>query len=282
MLFWLAGCLGPTMVEVPGAMAPGVVDWAWPAEVPSLAGCTWTERSLLGADETTWTYDPEGRLTSEVAVDGTARWTTAYTWRRGCLTGFSREGTAVREDKRGGTEETTTSEVHQYTCDRHDNKVAWEQVAVASDGSFLEIDGRTFVNSYDALGQLAVVETWKTSDSPLEVPLFVDNYTWNSDGQPLVQVHEAPVDGAKTTWTWWWDHNLLLGRDEVGTGADVYMSRTYEGRRLTGELVESDADGNTTSSWEYTDPPGPFPIATVSGLAGIGFEEREVDVSCAE
>ena len=282
MWFWLVGCRLSTMIEVPGGAVPGPVrrdepKWSWPAEVPSLAGCTWTESGLTPGDETVvWTYDREGRLVTRASSRDGVESVSTYFWRESCLTGTSIETTGPEATASG-----MLATVHQYDCDRHDNKVAWEELVTIPGGELAPVEGqaRTFVNTYDALEQLATVETWTTGD-PV-APSAVDTFTWNADAQPLVQVREEPLAGAETTWTWWWDHELLLGRDEEGTGADTYTSRRWEDRRLVAEVVTSDGEEATTTTWDYADDDAGFPDAKHVSSGALGVLDRRIEVSCA-
>lgn len=281
MWFWLAACRVPPMVEVPGGAVPGPArtdepEWSWPAEVPALAGCSWTESDPEG-DTVVWTYDAAGRLASEASLHDGVSTLATHSWRRGCLV-----DTTVDRMGSEATPRDTVATVDVYACDRHDNKVAWEEHVRDADGALVPLPGqtRTFVNGYDALDQLATVETWLVDD-PLGLAT-VDTITWNADAQPLVQVREEPIAGVKTTWTWWWDHALLLGRDEEGTGADTYITRTWEGHRLTGESVTSDLGAPTRTTWDYTGTDNGFPTSKQTFSDSVQIGDRRIEVSCAD
>lgn len=273
LIGWLVGCTVPTTVEVPGGLASDPVWPLWPSDVPSLAGCTWTETPTALAPETTWVYDIEGRLTSKQVGPVT----TTYTWRRGCLSGLTIDSAQISE----GYEYYDSTEVYLYLCDDRDNPISNDHYLMGIDGYLIPLEEtRTYVNSYDALEQLATVETWTASTDDLG-PKMIDTYTWNVDQQPLVQVHEEPLDGIKVTHTWWWDHELLLGRDEEGTGEDAFMVRTYEDRRLIDEITTSDVSSSVSTTWEYADPPGRFPVFQTV-YDGAEVADYEITVTCEE
>ncbi|MEQ1503507.1 MAG: hypothetical protein ABMB14_14820 [Myxococcota bacterium] len=276
----LVGCTAErTFVEVPGA-----------AEVPSLAGCTWTRYSYTDASEpeTSWTYDRAGQLASVASWAGpdAPAIVTSYTWSAGCLAEVRRD-----EDTDGLRETAPASELDLYDCDRRSNPVRHEHALIQPDGSRYTLGVEAFSNTYDPDGRLLTVEQYAD-----DVLVTVDDYTWTGDDRPLVVRREAPIAGSTTTTTWLWDHELLLGWSTVGTGNDTAVERVFDGRRLTDQYESLDDEPSLNVGWTFGGDDDPFPIsehtevpiATGDGELAYGADpvdtgvDRRISVACAE
>jgi hypothetical protein len=240
--------------------------------VPSLGGCTWYETSPGvsvsdgSENDQEWTYDREGRLVEHLEgyeTAGADEHTDTFTWRGGCNTRID----AVYESG--------LVLVQRTACDAHDNPISI--TVTREDGERPEeLADWTYVNRYDALGQLTALELYEDGEL-----LTSETRVWNGQGQLLQREVYDPVVGFSVKRLFYWDRVRLLGWEDRGPQDDPWMERLYFGRTLLAEYdyIEEPPPRKST---EYEVDRGEWPTArTVESSYDNGYTQ-EIEVDCSE
>ena len=258
------GCKGAKFSEPPGR---------WIEE--SLAGCTWAQQDTFGGEEA-WVYDDQGRLVEHTdAGEGLVE---TWVWANRCVVEHRREsfdGAPILSE--------LGHNIVYAECDDFGNPDKHEYATWFPGAELPTLVRRyTFDNTYDNDDRLVVAEAsleegpWGGEPGPFQTM----SYTWLDDNQPLTVELAIPGDGTLITQTYLWDHHLLLGISEEGTGREREWIRTFDRRRLTEEAyyVEEELEENIV--WEFADE-AEFPSGFDSFLAGsLSADRYRVEVEC--